>query len=64
MTSLVDVLIVGAGPAGLLCAYNLSQAGFHVRIVDKETEASQEGKADMSHIRGMEILDVRTSLLA
>ncbi|CEL63552.1 Phenol 2-monooxygenase OS=Trichosporon cutaneum PE=1 SV=3 [Rhizoctonia solani AG-1 IB] len=74
MSSVVDVLVVGAGwshmiivglqptnsrlgPAGLLCAYNLSQAGFLVRIVDKLSEPSQEGKADMTHIRGMEVLD-------
>lgn len=31
----VDVLIVGAGPAGLLCADALAVANVTVRIVDK-----------------------------
>ena len=30
----VDVLIVGAGPAGVMCANSLAHAGVHVRIVD------------------------------
>lgn len=31
----VDVLIVGAGPAGLMCANALAKAGVKVRIIDK-----------------------------
>lgn len=33
--SKVDVLIVGAGPSGLMCAQGLARAGVHVRIVDQ-----------------------------
>ena len=33
--SFVDVLIVGAGPAGVVCANALDRAGISVRIVDK-----------------------------
>ena len=33
--SSVDVLIVGAGPAGLMAANALARAGVSVRIVDK-----------------------------
>ncbi|CAE6477828.1 unnamed protein product [Rhizoctonia solani] len=53
----VDVLIVGAGPAGLMCAYNLSQAGFHVRVVDRKTERLQKGQGDVLQTRGLEILE-------
>ncbi|CAE6507186.1 unnamed protein product [Rhizoctonia solani] len=53
----VDVLIVGGGPAGLMCAYNLTQAGCHVRVVDKKTERLQKGQGDVLQVRGMEILD-------
>ena len=31
----VDVLIIGAGPAGVMCANALVQAGVTVRVVDK-----------------------------
>lgn len=31
----VDVLIVGAGPAGLTCALGLKRAGVNVRIIDQ-----------------------------
>lgn len=57
MSPTVDVLIIGGGPAGLICAYNLSQAGFRVRIVDKKLERLQKGQGDVLQIRGMEILD-------
>ncbi|EUC60295.1 phenol 2-monooxygenase [Rhizoctonia solani AG-3 Rhs1AP] len=53
----VDVLIAGAGPAGLMSAYNLSQAGFHVRVIDKKTERLQKGQGDVLQTRGLEILD-------
>lgn len=31
----VDVLVIGAGPAGLMCANGLAKAGIKVRIVDQ-----------------------------
>lgn len=31
----VDVLVVGAGPAGLMSAFALARAGVKVRIVDQ-----------------------------
>jgi len=31
----VDVLVLGAGPAGVMCANGLARAGVHVRIIDK-----------------------------
>lgn len=31
----VDVLIIGAGPAGLMSALALAHAGVHVKIIDK-----------------------------
>ena len=33
--SRVDVLIIGAGPAGLMCANGLAKAGVNVRVVDQ-----------------------------
>ena len=33
--SKVDVLVIGAGPAGVMCANGLARAGVNVRIIDK-----------------------------
>lgn len=44
--SKVDVLIVGAGPAGVMCANALSLAGVNVRIVDKRDAKVATGQAD------------------
>ena len=33
--SQVEVLIIGAGPAGVMCANALAMAGANVRIIDK-----------------------------
>lgn len=35
LTSYVDVLIIGAGPAGLLCPVALAQGGVNVKIINK-----------------------------
>ena len=33
--SFVDVLIIGAGPTGMMCGNALVQAGVSIRIIDK-----------------------------
>jgi phenol 2-monooxygenase len=35
LESNVDVLIIGAGPAGLMCANGLAKAGINVRVIDQ-----------------------------
>ncbi|KAH9893347.1 FAD binding domain-containing protein [Cubamyces lactineus] len=52
----VDVLIIGAGPAGVMCANALVRAGICVRIVDKRSEGVTAGQADGCQPRTMEIL--------
>lgn len=52
----VEVLVVGAGPAGLTHAIELARRGIAVRIVDKRPQAStQADKAIGIHCRTMEI---------
>ncbi|KAI3318919.1 FAD binding domain-containing protein [Xylariaceae sp. AK1471] len=53
----VDVLIVGAGPAGLMLALWLSRLGILTRIVDKRTDKVFSGQADGFQARTLEILD-------
>ncbi|KAJ8473756.1 hypothetical protein ONZ51_g7682 [Trametes cubensis] len=52
----IDVLIIGAGPAGVMCANALARAGVRVRIVDKRSEGVSAGQADGCQPRTMEIL--------
>ncbi|CAL1708745.1 unnamed protein product [Somion occarium] len=54
--SKVDVLVIGAGPAGLTCALGLAKAGVNVRIVDHSPTKVQSGHADGVMPRTIEVL--------
>ncbi|KAL4251565.1 PheA/TfdB FAD monooxygenase family protein [Abortiporus biennis] len=54
--SKVDVLIIGAGPAGLMCAQGLNRAGVKVRIVDQRPKRVAAGQADGIQPRTVEVL--------
>ncbi|KAF1982853.1 hypothetical protein K402DRAFT_339511 [Aulographum hederae CBS 113979] len=41
-----DVLVVGAGPAGLMLASNLARLGIHVKIIDSRKDKTSTGRAD------------------
>lgn len=53
----VDVLIIGAGPAGLMMATWLAKCGVHARIVDKRGTKIFNGQADGLQCRTLEIFD-------
>ncbi|KAF8586467.1 hypothetical protein K439DRAFT_1340899 [Ramaria rubella] len=54
--SLVDVLVVGAGPAGLMCAHALAKFGVNVRVVDQRPKKIAAGQADGIQPRTIEVL--------
>ncbi|ETW78714.1 hypothetical protein HETIRDRAFT_459911 [Heterobasidion irregulare TC 32-1] len=54
--SKVDVLILGAGPAGVMCANGLAKAGVNVRIIDKRPSTLAAGQADGIQPRTIEVL--------
>ncbi|KAG6841242.1 hypothetical protein C0991_000526 [Blastosporella zonata] len=54
-TSEVDVLIIGAGPAGLMACNALASAGINVRIVDKRPVKVAAGQADGIQPRTIEV---------
>ncbi|KKA28976.1 hypothetical protein TD95_000906 [Thielaviopsis punctulata] len=56
-SSQCDVLIIGAGPSGLMLALWLARMGVSARIVDKRTDKIYSGQADGFHARTLEILD-------
>ncbi|KAJ7815028.1 FAD binding domain-containing protein [Mycena olivaceomarginata] len=51
----VDVLIIGAGPAGLMCANALAKAGVDVRIIDERPSKVAAGQADGIQPRTIEV---------
>ncbi|KDQ12675.1 hypothetical protein BOTBODRAFT_34126 [Botryobasidium botryosum FD-172 SS1] len=55
LESHVDVLIIGAGPAGSFLALALGRAGVHVRIVDKKEAKITSGHADGIQPRMIEV---------
>ncbi|TQV92542.1 FAD binding domain-containing protein [Cordyceps javanica] len=53
----VDVLIIGAGPAGLMMAVWMAKCGISTRIVDKRGTKVFSGQADGLQCRTLEIMD-------
>ncbi|OBT54088.1 hypothetical protein VE04_06258 [Pseudogymnoascus sp. 24MN13] len=55
--SKVDVLVVGAGPAGMMAVTWFARCGIKARIVDKRGTKIYNGQADGLQCRTLEILD-------
>ncbi|KIL65347.1 hypothetical protein M378DRAFT_77050 [Amanita muscaria Koide BX008] len=62
--SQVDVLIIGAGPAGLMACNALAKAGVNVRIVDIKAVPVSVGQADGFQPRTMESYGLAEKILA
>ncbi|KAH9968433.1 FAD binding domain-containing protein [Lactifluus volemus] len=60
----VDVLIVGAGPSGVMCANALVHAGINVRIIDKRPTRITAGHADGIQPRTIESYGLADRLLS
>nr|AAL15585.1 Sim7 [Streptomyces antibioticus] len=54
-----DVLVIGAGPVGLMLAGELLLGGARVVVAERLTEPTTESRASTLHARTMEILDQR-----
>ncbi|KIK79749.1 hypothetical protein PAXRUDRAFT_36365 [Paxillus rubicundulus Ve08.2h10] len=52
----LDVLVIGAGPAGLMCANALTMVGVNVRIIDQRPVKVSAGQADGIQPRTIEVL--------
>jgi 2-polyprenyl-6-methoxyphenol hydroxylase-like FAD-dependent oxidoreductase len=51
-----DVLVVGAGPTGLMAANLLARSGVSVRIIERRTEATRESRAFAVQARTLELM--------
>ncbi|MEZ4238196.1 MAG: FAD-dependent monooxygenase [Myxococcota bacterium] len=56
---MVDVIVVGAGPTGLMLASELRLQGVQVVVLDRDAEPSPVVRALGLHLRSIEILDQR-----
>ena len=54
-----DVVVVGAGPTGLMLACELALAGVHCRVLDRRAGQSNITRAFAVHARTLELLDAR-----
>ncbi|WP_405179398.1 FAD-dependent monooxygenase [Nocardia sp. NBC_01377] len=52
-----DIVIVGAGPAGLTAAIMLADAGADVVVLDRLSEGANTSRAAVVHARTLEVLD-------
>ena len=58
----IDVLVIGAGPAGLMAANALAKAGVSSRVIDQRQKKVSAGQADGIQPRTIEVFQVDSIL--
>ena len=56
---MIDVIVVGGGPTGLMLASELRLHGVHALVLEKETEPTGHVRALGLHVRSIEVMDQR-----
>src|SRR5215469_2221462 len=55
----VDVIVAGGGPTGMMLASELRLHGVHVVVLEKEAEPSEHARGLGLHVRSIEVMDQR-----
>ena len=56
---MIDVIIAGGGPTGMMLASELRLHGVHVVVLEREAEPNVQARALGLHVRSIEIMDQR-----
>ena len=56
---MMDVVVVGGGPTGMMLASELQLHGVHALVLEKETEPTRQARALGLHVRSIELMDQR-----
>ncbi|MGZ3768668.1 MAG: FAD-binding protein [Bdellovibrio sp.] len=57
-TKTADIVIVGAGPVGLMCAYLAQRCGLSTIAIDKSPGPLEVGRADAFNARTLQLLEI------
>ncbi|HEY5988862.1 MAG TPA: FAD-dependent monooxygenase, partial [Streptosporangiaceae bacterium] len=56
---MIDVIVAGGGPTGVMLASELRLHGVHALVLEKETEPTRYVRALGLHARSVEVMDQR-----